>query len=446
MKLKAKKYLRNIEGAFGKYRWWQSAIFAIGVLAILGTLGALFFNIGSSPEELYPSEIVPSVNDPQFATDLAHTVNADLAEGGTVKILNNGDEFFPSLLSAIKEAKKTINFSVYIWEKGQASTDILNALIEKQKEGVQVRVLLDSLGSRKKPNDLFDELESLGGKIQQYRSPKLGKLTRYHKRNHRRSIVIDGEVGFVGGMAVADSWLGNAESPEHWRDIMFKVTGPLARSLQDAFVDHWAGSKGEILLGEDFFPLTFPASVNSSIKFIHLASSPANDSQPMPKFMLLPILAAKEKLYISTPYLIADHDLMKALKDKANSGVDVELLLPGKNIDNRISRWNSQSYYQKLLEAGVKIYEYQPTFNHSKYITVDGSLSVIGSANLNNRSRKLDEENVMAVFDGGLAGELDSTFTQDLKLAKEIKLDEWQKRNIFARILQATSRIFGNQF
>lgn len=438
-----KKYSKQVLTILGQYRWWQIAFFVIGILTVLSVIGALFFAKGSSPERHYTSAPVPAVDSPEFPIALAHTVNAALEHGGTVEILNNGDDFYPALISSFNEAQKTINFSVYIWEDGQASDMILPVLLEKQRQGVQVRVLLDGLGSKNAPDDLFKELELAGGKVESYRTASFGKLTRYHRRNHRRSIVIDGKIGFTGGMAISDPWLGNAQDPNHWRDMMFKITGPMARSLQDAFVDHWASSSGEILLGEGIYPTNFEKQ--SPTQFIHIASSPADDSQPMPKFLLLPMLAAKEKLFIATPYFIGDTDLMEALKDKAKSGVDVRLLLPGKNIDNSTARWGAQNYYQDLLEAGVKIYEYQPTFLHSKFLVVDDKMSVFGSPNLNSRSRRLDEENAMAVFDTGLAQQLSTIFTEDLRQSQEIKLDHWNKRGILVRLLQLTSRLISQQ-
>lgn len=439
-----KNLFQYAASALTAYRWWQVAFFIIGVVSVLSIIGALFFAKGSSPKYHYTNGPVPAVDSLDFPINLAHTVNAGLEEGGSVEILNNGDGFYPALLDSFRDAKKTINFSVYIWEDGEASDMILPVLLEKQKQGVQVRVLLDGLGSKNAPDDLFEELKASGAKVESYRTATFGKLTRYHRRNHRRSIVIDGKVGFTGGMAVSDSWLGNAQSPKHWRDMMFKVSGPMARSLQDAFVDHWASSSGEILLGEDIYPTAFEQP-GSEIKFVHIASSPADDSQPMPKFLLLPMLAAKEKLYIATPYFVGDTDLMEVLRHKAHNGVDVRLMLPGKNIDNKMVRWGAQNYYQDLLEAGVKVYEYQPTFLHSKFFVVDDKMSVIGSPNLNSRSRRLDEENAMAIFDAGLAQQLSDIFVKDLELSQEQNYDQWKKRNPLIRFLQLTSRIISQQ-
>ena len=236
----------------------------------------------------------PSVDSPDFATALGAIVGAPVEGGGTVQILNNGDEFVPALLESIDQAQRTINFTVYIWSEGTFSDQLLRALEKKQREGVEVRVLLDGLGSLKVPDEDFEPLIAAGGKVQKFRTPKFGKLTRFHRRNHRRSIVIDGDVGFTGGMAVSDIWLGHAQDPEHWRDLMFKVTGPMARSLQTAFVDLWVSSSGELLIDPKHYPVPANASTPGVERFIHLANSPADDDQSMAYFFLLPILAARE--------------------------------------------------------------------------------------------------------------------------------------------------------
>lgn len=439
------KYLNRIKRRLAPFAWWQIAFFIIGIIALLSVVGGLFIASGSAPKRLHTGGPVPSVNDEQFRSSLASIVHAPLEQGGPVTVLHNGDGFYPALIAAINEAKKTINFSVYIWEDGQASDMIIDALLEKQRQGVQVRVLLDGLGSTSAPDDRFEELKQTGAKVESFRTPQFGKLTRYHRRNHRRAIIIDGHTGFTGGMAVSDSWLGNAQDENHWRDMMFKVEGPMAISLQQAFVDHWASSTGEMLIGEDFYPAHPANSETNRIQYIHLVSSPADDSLLMSKFMLLPMMAARHKLYIATPYFVGDRDVMETLMDKAKNGIDVRLLLPGPNIDNKTARWGAQNYYQDLLEAGVKIYEYQPTFMHSKFISVDDSAAVIGSPNLNSRSRRLDEENAMAVFDTALATELSKTFEADIQNARLITEDDWQRRNPFTRLLQYLSRLLAQQ-
>jgi cardiolipin synthase len=225
--------------------------------------------------------------------------------------------------------------------------------------------------------------------------------------------------------------------------MMFKVTGPLAASLQSAFVSSWVGSSGEILVGRDSD--RGEADESGVGRFIHLVNSPAPDAQSMSHFFVLSILAARKSVYIATPYFIPDQHLKNALLEKAKSGVEVRLLLPGKEIDYQVVRLSAQSHYQDLLRAGVRIYEYRPTFLHSKFVIVDGAWSIIGSANLNSRSRLLDEENAQGILDTALSERLTECFLSDLEQSVEIRLEEWQRRSVFLKFVQRLAQILDKQ-
>ena len=430
-----------------RYKWWQLTLFVVGAITAVSVFSALFFSVGDTPSRIYTDAPPPPVDSPHFATALATIVGAPVEHGGTITTLNNGDQFVPALLDAIDKAERTINFAVYIWSAGEFSNQLLRALERKQRDGVTVRVLLDGLGSIKVPDDDFAGLIAAGGKVQKFRAPRLGKLTRFHRRNHRRSIVMDGEVGFTGGMAVSDIWLGHAQDPEHWRDIMFRVTGPLARSLQSAFVDLWVSSSGELLIDPRNYPIAAlaPAVVPGVERFIHLASSPADDDQSMAYFFLLPIFAARESIYLAAPYFIPDEHLQAALVERAKAGVDVRLLLPGSHTDNWITRASAQDRYHELLEAGARIYEYQPTFMHAKYAVIDGKWGIIGSPNLNSRSRQLDEENAMGIYDEAFGGTLRSIFFKDLERSVQIDLEKWRRRNPLQKAFETFSRVLDQQ-
>jgi cardiolipin synthase len=426
------------------HSWWQTTIFVVGTLALITGISVLFLGLNNAPREISTSAPLPPVESPEFATTVSHLVNAPVERGGTIEILNNGDGFLPALLRDIGAARRTINFLVFMWEDGEFSTRVLDALIARQRAGVQVRVLLDGLGAKGAPDDRFEELARAGGRVERFRTPKFGTWTRFHRRNHRRSIVMDGRVGFVGGMAVYDKWLGNAQDPGHWRDMMFRVTGPMAVSLQAAFVDSWVSSSGEILAGPEIYPPD--AGTDQGVRqFIHHVNSPADDDQTMAYFYLLPILAAREKIYLATPYFIPDDPLKAALMEKARAGVDVQLLLPGEHIDNASARYSGQNHYDELMDAGVKIHEYRPTFIHSKFGVVDGHWSIVGSPNLNSRSRQLDEENAFAILDAGFAAELEQTFLRDVARSDRISLDAWRKRNPALRLVQLFSRVLDQQ-
>ncbi|RPI56113.1 MAG: hypothetical protein EHM55_05895 [Acidobacteria bacterium] len=428
-----------------RYKWWQLTLFVIGVIAAVSVVSALFFAVGNKPSRIYTDAPPPPVGSPHFTTAFATIVGAPVERGGTITLLNNGDQFVPSLLDAVNQARRTINFAVYIWSEGEFSDQLIAALAQKQREGVMVRVLLDGLGSLKVPDEDFSALIAAGGKVEKFRTPKFGKLTRFHRRNHRRAIVIDGDVGFTGGMAVSDVWLGDAQDEDHWRDIMFKVTGPLARSLQTAFVDLWVSSSGELLTDPRNYPAQAPAAFEGVERFVHLASSPADDDQSMGYFFLLPILAARQSVYFAAPYYVPDRHLQDALVEKARAGVDVQLLFPGPRTDNWIVRASAQARYQELLEAGVKVHEYQPTFMHAKYGVIDGTWAIVGSPNLNSRSRQLDEENALGIYDPAFGAKLTETFFTDLQRAKPITLEEWRRRNPLLKLFETMSRILDQQ-
>jgi cardiolipin synthase len=245
-------------------------------------------------------------------------------------------------------------------------------------------------------------------------------------------------------MAVDDSWSGNAEDPKHWRDMMFRVTGPLARSLQAAFVSSWVSSSGEILVGRAIYASAAPETAGVE-RFIHHVNSPADDDQSMAYFYLLPVLAARERVYLATPYFIPDEPLKKALREKARAGVDVRLLVPGVHIDTPTARYSGQNHYDALISAGVKIYEYRPTFMHSKFVVVDGKWSVIGSPNLNSRSRQLDEENAFGILDAALGRQLEQTFLRDIERSEEVDLTRWRSRPALLRLIQLGARVLDQQ-
>ncbi len=439
------RLLKNIGKIFAKYTWWQWLLWIVGGLTVLSVFGAFFLAAGSEPSGKYSSVPIPPVTDPQFIASLSYGLHQQNGTGGTVIPLTNGDAFRTALFSAIDNARSSVNFTVYIWEKGEFSNQLIQKLVEKQKSGAEVRIILDDLGSKGISNKTFKELTDAGGKVETFRGLKFGQLTRYGHRNHRRAIIIDGQTGFTGGMAISDKWLGNAESPDHWRDEMYQLTGPLATALQGDFVDLWSGMTGEFLSGDKFYQSETSPTDNTRIKFIHFSQAPSPDIQILPELMVNSIQAAQHKLYIETPYLVPNSQLLKALLDRAHSGVDVELILPNNSNDSKLDRWASEYYYKQLLDAGVKIYEYQPTFNHTKFMVVDGQWSVIGSPNQNTRSRRLDEENGFGILDPKLGSEHEQIFHDDIARSKEITKQEWSKSSRYWTPLYWLATIFDKQ-
>lgn len=425
--------------------WWQDTLLVIGVVTVLTFVAVSFLGTDGMPDRIVVSDDLGAVDSPEFAAAVARLVGAPVESGGTIAVLNNGDAFRASLLDAIRQARSTINFSVFMWQSGAFSDQILDALIERQHAGVSVRVLLDAIAATGAWDPKFDDLREAGGQVAKFRGPSVGTWMRVHRRNHRRAIVIDGRVGFTGGMAVNDKWLGHAEDPDHWRDMMFKVTGPMASSLQSAFADVWIASTGEFLAGPRMYPSDVDPEPAGVARFIHLVFSPADDDQSVAYLYLSAVLAARERIAIVTPYFIPDRPLREALRERARAGVDVQILLPGAHIDNPQVRWSGQNHYDTLLDAGVKIFEFQPTVLHSKFMVVDGKWSLIGSPNINPRSRRLDEENAFGILDARLASELEAAFVADLARAVQIHLPQWRQRSIFKRLLERAVRVLDQQ-
>jgi cardiolipin synthase A/B len=435
-------FVGGIRALLRRQKWWETLFFACGVVALASAFSVAFLGADSAPYKVWTNEPLAPVSSPAFAESLSHLVNAPIERGGRVQVLDNGDEFLPSLLRDIRAAHSTINILVYVWKDGRMSDQVLDALIERQRHGVEVRLLLDGLGGDD-GGEKLDALIRAGGLVASYRAPSLTSWMRVHRRNHRRAIVIDRSVGYVGGMGIADQWLGHAQDEHHWRDMMFRVTGPLARRLQSAFVGSWVSASGEIVVEP---PEAAPAHPEPGVeRFIHHVNSPADDDQSMAYFYLLPILAARTSVSLITPYFIPDEPLKDALKQKARGGVDVRLIVPGKHTDHVLTRFTGQNSYDELLEAGVKIYEYQPTFMHAKLAIVDGEWSIIGSPNLNTRSRRLDEENALAILDRGLAVELARRYAADLQRSVPIDLGGWRRRSPLLRLVQLSARLIENQ-
>ena len=427
------------------FPWWMTTLAAFGAVAIVAGIITLFSSAGRRPGQLWATQ-APPVSSAEFLSAISGVTGGPLRTGGTAQLLNNGKEYLPAMLEAFRGAQKTIDFSAYIWEKGQISDQFLAVFLERARAGVQVRVLLDGMGGMHAPS--MDELKAAGGKVVVFRPARWGKFTRFHKRNHRRAIVIDGTVAFTGGAAVADHWLGDAANEEQWRDTMVRVTGPLAQTLQSAFADIWAFASGEILEGPEFFPPAADTSVQEPGGMVHtgLASLPASDLHPLRLFIAQSFLSAQKRLYITTPYFVLDEEMRDVVAGRARAGVDVRILLPNDHTDAKLIRLTSHHYFEDLLAAGVKIYEYQPTMIHSKCIVVDGLWSVVGSANMDVRSIELNVENVLGIRDAAFAQALERTFQEDLKRAREVRLEEWRQRGTWAKVKEWVASRLAEQY
>lgn len=436
--------------SLGASPWWMLLLAAIGLLALSTVLLSLFSAVGDRPGTASVTRAC-TVTSQDFLLGMVGTANAPMHSGGTARLLNNGDEFVPALFRALGEAQRTINFMVYIWEPGRLSEQLFDILTERARAGVAVRVMVDGLGGHKAPDPRIEELRQAGGRWEWFHPPTFGKLTRFHRRNHRRVIVVDGRIGFTGGAAVHDQWLGDAE-PGQWRDSMVELRGCVATNLQSAFAQLWAQGTGEMLVGSDHFPPTEVAreaedpGAEEISRHINVISSPSSEEHPLRRVFWLSFQAAQRSLYITNPYFVPDAVTRTVLQERAQAGVDVRVLVPGEHIDLALIRWAAHHYYQQLLDAGVRIYEYRSTMLHQKLAVVDGAWSIVGSANMDVRSKELNQENILGLLDQGFGAEIEQTFFADLERATEIAPDQWRRRPRWRRVRERISALFEEQF
>ena len=421
--------------------WWAWALMIIGVIAIIGVIGALF--LPDWPSDDFTMGFRADPGSERFVEWTSGYLHCPILQGGEATILQNGDAFYPAMLDAIRKAEDSVNFEVYIFEPDEIGRQFMDAFKDRARAGVEVRLLLDGFGGIKMTKRYRDELSEAGVIVARFRPFGLRSLVRFYKRTHRRAIVIDGRIGFTGGAAVSKKWKGNVGNVHEWRDSMTRVKGPMVAGIQSAFATNWVYCCGEVIAGPRFFP---PLERGPGPCGISVASSPSDALQPIRLLFWVSFINAQHRLWISSSYFIPDQRLRDAVIERAKSGVDVRILVPGNETDAVPVQAAGRSYYEELLAAGVRIFEFQPAMMHAKTVVVDGSWSIVGSANLDERSMELNEENVLGIADQDFAQSVESGVTADLARSAEIRLEEWRKRSIFRRSMEWICKILIEQY
>lgn len=417
----------------------------LGFILVLVLIDILFIpgprsNLGMTLPDPQPA------GSPQFIQGLAGLVNSPIEQGEPVTVIPEGEDFLPDLLAAIDSASSSIDFTTYPWANGTMSSQVLSALAAAAQRGVAVRVLIDALGGHTISDSDLTPLTNAGAQVERYHSFSILNPLQYDSRDHMRSIVIDGKIGFTGGMGIGDDWLGDGVK-SGWSDIMFEVKDQMAESLQDAFAAVWNETTGEIIEGPAFYPaLPATPAPSTANTFVHIISIPGqNNIEPIRDTFLYSILSAQNSIYIISPFIIPDPDVVAALENKARSGVDVEILSPGDETNAPLLRDAWRSDYDGLLAAGVKIYEYNPQMIHTKIMVIDGNWSVIGSANMDSRSEVLNAENVMGIEDPDLADQLQVIFAQDAANSTQITQTEWASKSFIVKLWYDSIKLFAKQ-
>lgn len=381
-------------------------------------------------------------DDPQFRRSLGVLLGPPLVEGNKVEVLLNGDQIFPAMLKAIREAKKTITFETYIYWSESIGKEFADALAERARAGVKVHLMLDYIGSLKMDDASMEKLRSAGVELHRYHKPVWWKLARLNNRTHRKLLIVDGRIGFTGGVGIADKWRGHAQDEDHWRDTHFRVEGPVVGQMQAVFNDNWTKATGKVLDGDAYFPALTPKGDMPAQMF---SSSITGGGESMHLMYLMAITAARHTIHLSNSYFVPDELAVKALVAAAKRGVEVRIITPGKIIDSDVVRAASRERWGELLAAGVKMAEFQPTMFHVKALVVDSLLVSVGSTNFDNRSFSLNDEANLNVLDPAFAKEQEAIFEQDWLRAKPISLQQWENRPLHDKAAGKLADLIGSQ-
>jgi cardiolipin synthase A/B len=391
--------------------------------------GAFGYDLGADIE----------VNSPDFIRTAEALTGAPISEGSEVQLFVNGNAIFPAILETIAAAERTLNLETYVYWKGDVTERVAEAICERARAGVRCKVLLDALGSAAMDGEQVRRMEEAGVEVRRFRPVRPYTLRRLANRSHRRVLVVDGKVGMTGGVGIAEEWTGDANDPDHWRDSHVRVLGPIVRGLQGAFAEHWLEATGEILGGEDYLPHLDERGDGARMQLVRSRSGIGDTN--VESLYYLAIASARESLDLTAAYFAPRPAFTDALADAARRGVGLRILVPGPHIDKEFVRVAGRDAYDELLDAGARIFEYQPTMLHAKTMVVDGAWSLVGTVNFDNRSFQLHDEVTLGVWDQRFAGLLTEQFERDLESAEQLDPERWAKRGVGERLSEAATRL-----
>jgi cardiolipin synthase A/B len=361
----------------------------------------------------------------QLVPSLAGLSLGTAIPGNSVEVLENS-AFFDVLIERIHSAQASVHFETFLWKKGKLEQRMTDALSDRSRAGVTVRVLLDGTGSRQIGKQAFRCMQDAGCKIAFFHDKRLRNIGVLNDRTHRKLVVIDGREAFVGGHCIKDEWMGDPADGEHFADISVRLHGPIVNSVQSAFSENWTGQTGELFVGDDVFPTLEEAGKVT----IHAAYSKPEGSAPAVKILHhTAICLARKRIWIQNPYFIPEPDAIEAFGQAVAHGVDVRVLMPAiSGTDNPMVQHAGHRNFEKMLRCGIRLFEYPHTLLHQKVMTIDGIWSAVGSTNFDDRSFETNDEITLGILDAETAARLDAIFEKYEQGANEIKLEEWTRR------------------
>ncbi|WP_370326799.1 phosphatidylserine/phosphatidylglycerophosphate/cardiolipin synthase family protein [Euzebya sp.] len=366
-------------------------------------------------------------------TILEGVTGATVSVGNAVDVYRNGDEIFPAMLECIERAERTIDLLTYVYWTGDIAQKMAHALAERARDGLRVRVILDAVGAFSMNSELVEEMREAGCHVEMFRTVD-DRPTRLHHRTHRKLLVCDESTAMTGGVGIAEEWEGDARNPDEWRDTHFRVRGPAVRAMTAAFIEHWVECGHPTWTDDDTFP-DLDRAGDCDVLVLRGTSGPFWHDIGLAMDALL--RAAESSIHLTTAYFVPGERMLELLCDAATRGVDVQLLLPGTHLDKRVVHLASSDDYEQLLECGVTIHHYEQTMLHAKTLTIDGQIALVGSANIDERSMRHNEEICLAVFSEGLCETLEGHFADDVAASELIDLEGWRDRPIYKKWAEA---------
>ena len=367
-----------------------------------------------------------------FLHVIQFTCQAAVHGGNTGDIFTNGPAFYPAMRDAIRAAEASVNLEAYIFQSGEVADMLIDAIVERANAGVEVRVVLDSIGSSGLDRTSKSRLRDAGCQVNFYQPITWYRLHRLNNRTHRELLVVDGKVAFTGGAGVADWWMKPDGGSPTWRDTMVRIEGPIVAALQGVFAENWLECCGEILTGPRHFPRLTPMG---DVEAMLVKSSPSDRATASRVVFQMLIEGAASDVDISTPYFLPDRAMRRALIRTAQRGARVRVLVPGALSDQRLVRLASRRMYREMLEGGVRIFEYRPSMTHVKALIVDGMWAVVGTTNVDNRSFEHNDEVNVAARHAAVAARLRRDFEGDLDASDEVRLADWEARPILEKLV-----------
>lgn len=434
-----------VGGRPARRRWSTRSRVAVAGIAVLATLVLVWFaaNLATGEKKVvHRIEHLYGVRDPRFLHTMGVLLGPAIVPGNRAHLLVNGDRIFPALLGAIRGAKKTIDFETYIYWSGDIGRAFADALSERAKAGVRVHVMLDWVGTAKMDEAIVGEMQRAGVEIQRYHKPSWTGLGKLNNRTHRKLLIVDGTVGFTGGVGIAPQWEGDGQDPDHWRDSHFQVVGPVVAQMQAVFMDNWMKTTGAVLHADDYFPDLQKAGDIPAQVFM---SSSNGGSASMELMYLLAITSAEKTIRLSSSYFVPNDVAIGTFVEAMHRGVKVQIVTPGDYIDSEAVRKASRAKWGPLLEAGAEIYEYQPTMYHVKAMIVDDYMVSVGSTNFDDRSFRLNDEANLNLYDEAFAAEQVVAFDADRAHARRVTLDAWRDRPWHEKAMEHVASILDGQ-